>query len=530
VNPGPPTGGPAFPYDKRENHMTWSLETSDGNESRKVRFEILPYVRGRGLDLGCGPWKAFSHMIGVDSQAYPGGDGANLVCDVTNLGMFTSRQFDFVYSSHTLEDQEDTLATLAEWWRLVKVGGYLILYLPHKSFYPNVGQPGANPAHRHDFLPRDVIDAMRLLTGDDSWDLEVNQERNGGNEYSFLQVYRRLPDGEGPRESWREARPEKMAAVVRYGALGDALWASSLLPQLKAEGYHVTVYTQEPGEEVLRHDPHIDRIIVHSDYLTPPTDLVLFWMHEKPKYDRWINLVQSVEARLLPAMNDLAFHWDDELRRAKMNQNYLEAVHEFAGLPYKPRQKFYPTPEERAFAQAKRAELDGDVVVLNPQGSTWPKWWPYTERFAKLLADRGIHCVVLGDYRGEPPKLSSKFGHFIGKAWTIRQAMAFAALADVVVGEESALVNAVAFEAPLKVVLLSHSTPENLTRDWLNTISVEPDGLPCYPCHRLHATHHYCTVEKKTGAAGCQAIAVPEKIVDVIDEYRAFLKRSREAA
>jgi predicted SAM-dependent methyltransferase/ADP-heptose:LPS heptosyltransferase len=502
--------------------MTWSLETSDGNESRKVRFEILPYVRGRGLDLGCGPWKAYEHMIGVDAAAYPGGNGANLVCDVTKLEMFADASMDFVYSSHTLEDQEDTLATLREWWRVIKPGGYLILYLPHRDFYPNIGQPGANPAHKHDFVPADILTAMRALGGD--WDCEISQERGGGNEYSFLQIYRKLADGQGPRETWSQPRPEKMAAVVRYGAFGDALWASSILPALKAEGYHITLYTQEQGEQVLRHDPHVDRIIVHSEYLTPSHDLIPYWLHEKPKYDRWINLVQSVEARLLPAMHDVAFHWPDELRRARMNENYLQSVHEWAGVDGERRQRFYPTAEELAWARAKRAEFAGDVVVLNPQGSTWPKWWPYTEAFALMLAERGIHCVVLGDYRGEPPKLPDAWGHFIGRDWTIRQAMTFAALADVVVGEESALVNAVAYEAPLKIVLLSHSTAENLTRDWPNTVSVEPQGLPCYPCHRLHASSHFCTLEKNTQAAGCQAIATPGKILEVVDEYLRWRK------
>jgi ADP-heptose:LPS heptosyltransferase/predicted SAM-dependent methyltransferase len=497
--------------------MTWSIETSDGNESAKIRFEVLPYVRGRGLDLGCGPWKAYPHMVGVDTMAYGGGSGPNICLDVAKLDLFADATMDFVYSSHTLEDLKDTVAVLREWWRVVKVGGYLLLYLPHKDYYPNIGQPGANPAHQHDFLPDDVIAAMREAASD--WDLIENQERNGGNEYSFLQVFRRTEAGSGWRESWLDPKPAKTAAVLRYGAYGDALWASSILPQIKAEGYHITVYTQEAGEEILRHDPHVDRIIVHSEYLTQPSDLVPFWAIEKHKYDLWINLVHSVEARLLPAPHDVAFHWPDDLRRRLMSDNYLQTVHEFAGLPYVPAQKFYPTEDEKSWAKEQLAQYHGPVVVLNPQGSTWPKWWPYTEPFARMLAERGIHCVVVGDYRGDPPILPERFGHFIGRDWTIRQAMTFAALADIVVGEESALVNAVAFEAPLKIVLLSHSTPGNLTRDWPNTLSVEPQGLPCYPCHRIHGTEQFCTYEKNTQSAGCQAMAVPSEIIKLVDGY-----------
>ena len=83
-----------------------------------------------------------------------------------------------------------------------------------------------------DFVPQDIVEAMRRVSS--SWDLEVCQERNGGNEYSFLQIFRKTSDG-GTAESWRKPQPTKTAAVVRYGAYGDALWASSVLPPLKAD-------------------------------------------------------------------------------------------------------------------------------------------------------------------------------------------------------------------------------------------------------------------------------------------------------
>jgi len=38
----------------------------------------------------------------------------------------------------------------------LKVGGYLVLLLPHKNYYPNIGHPNANKDHKHDFLPEDV--------------------------------------------------------------------------------------------------------------------------------------------------------------------------------------------------------------------------------------------------------------------------------------------------------------------------------------------------------------------------------------
>ena len=57
---------------------------------------------------------------------------------------------------------------------------------------------------------------------------------------------------------------------------------------------------------------------------------------------------------------------------------------------------------------------------------------------------------------------------------------------DLVVGPETGVLNAVGFETNAKLVFLSHSSKENLTKHWVNTYTVEPKNTPCYPCHKLH--------------------------------------------
>ena len=49
--------------------MVWKADDPQGNESGKIRWELVKWTRGRGLDVGCGPNKAFPHMIGVDNGA-----------------------------------------------------------------------------------------------------------------------------------------------------------------------------------------------------------------------------------------------------------------------------------------------------------------------------------------------------------------------------------------------------------------------------------------------------------------------------
>jgi ADP-heptose:LPS heptosyltransferase len=440
---------------------------------------------------------------------------AEIMADATDLSVFGDQQFDCVFSSHTLEHIEDYKAALLEWWRLVKPGGTLILYLPDRELYPHIGEPGANPDHKHDFDRQEIMDALRKAPG--GWDLERNEKRSGGFEYSFLQVYRRRTDGQR-LQSWKTPKPEKTAGIVRMGALGDALWSSSVIWHLKAQGYHVTVYTQEAGEVVLGHDPHIDRIIVIPD-VYDGAGLLAYFCYEEPKYDYWLNLCGIVETRLLPASNEVDFWRPLHQRQAMFGRsNYLEALHLAANLPMEFHQKFYPTADEIAFAKRERAKLDGQVVVIAPSGSTISKFWPHVQDCIDVLDQNGIHSVVLGDLRGREFS-PGKHGRIVGMEWDIRKALTFALHADVVVGTESAIVNAVAFEDLLKIVLLSHSSEDNLTKHWNNTIAIAPTAIPCYPCHRIHRTMEHCVQDKQTLTAICQAVVAGADVADTIVEY-----------
>ncbi len=523
--------------------MVWKADAPQGHEAAKVRFDVVPFLGKVVYDLGCGPDKIAGHAIGVDNGIDTRLFGIQFKPDVRvdtcERLPFGDASADTVFSSHLLEHIEDTRGALTEWWRVVKPGGYLVLYLPHKELYPNVGQPGANPDHKHDFLPQDIVTHMVEVgkASGQGWELLVDESRDQDFEYSFLQVYRKAEAGDACISATHlTARPEKSLGLVRLGAYGDALWISTLLPWFKQQGYHITVYTQHQGEAMLRHDPHVDRLICQ------PTDVFNFgdgttalyqaayWLHCERKHDVFVNLIGAVERRLLPNPSDADFYLPDPQRRRMMNRNYIEALHEWAGVPFDRatvRQVFHPTAEEMAWATAERAKVPGPVVLINPGGSSVPKWWPYAQDLADALAADGVTSYIVGDLRRVPFQASERV-HVVGTGWDIRKLLAFAQLADVVVGTESVLVNAVAHAAPLKVVLLSHSTHENLTRDWLNTIAVEPQGLKCYPCHRIHADLSHCTWDGAERAAACQSAAGAELVLQHIRRYLA--ERHKEAA
>ena len=506
----------------------WLKDAPQGNEAGKIVWELVPYTRGTVLDLGCGPSKAFPHFIGVDSGADEKLFGVQMnpdirIPDCAKLDLFASQSVDAVFSSHLLEHIEDYRAALKEWWRVIKPGGYLCLYLPHKELYPNVGTEGANPDHKHDFMPDDIIDAMRAFGG---WDLVRNEDRNKNIEYSFFQVYQKT-SGKEQRYSYRDEKPAKTAAVIRYGAIGDVLQASSILPHLKEQGYHVTFYTVPGGYEVMKNDPHIDRFIVQGENQVPNHHLGDFWKWEARKYDRFINLSESVEATWL-AVPDKTFHsWPDSVRKKYLDRNYMEFVHDLAEVPHGSRVKFYPTAEEKAWARKEYARL-GPCVLYALSGSSVHKAWPWMDNLiARILVKTDLKIVTTG---GEIERILEQGweneARVINRAgkWSIRQVLAFAEHCEMVIGPETGVLNAVSMLPMPKIVFLSHSSHQNLTRDWVNTCALEPKDTPCYPCHRMHYTWEHCKQDEATGTALCQVN------IDLERAWSAVESKLRKAA
>ena len=160
-------------------------------------------------------------------------------------------------------------------------------------------------------------------------------------------------------------------------------------------------------------------------------------------------------------------------------------------------------------------------MLVSPTGSGPFKAWPHAQQFMELLADRGIYTLMVGDLRDLPDldivqRHGIDYGHVVGQEWPLRLALAMALEADAVVATESVFANAVALEGMPKVVMLSHSSNENLTRDWINTVALEAP-VACHPCHRIH--NHgmaLCAKDTATGAAACMAHYSAELVAELV--------------
>lgn len=103
-------------------------------------------LRGRAIDIGGGPdplqtdaaWPALTDVMVWD-----------LPNDGHDLSQFADGSFDTVYSSHCIEHLAQPVAAIAEWWRVLRPGGHLVVVAPDFTLYERGHWPSRfNTDHR----------------------------------------------------------------------------------------------------------------------------------------------------------------------------------------------------------------------------------------------------------------------------------------------------------------------------------------------------------------------------------------------
>lgn len=306
----------------------------------------------------------------------------------------------------------------------------------------------------------------------------------------------------------------KTVCVLREAAIGDAIQVSSVTRALKKDGFHVTLVTWPQAADVLRHEPSIDKILPISVDFGPWERLSFVMDVYRERFSKVVVLSGVVEHTLVLSPNKTAHHdWPHAARHRLCNHNYVELMHEVAETKYELGQRFVPADGEINRAKEFRRSMR-KLCVLAPVGTGVNKKWPGASAFVSLLLQKmpEMHIAVVGkeslSYEAHPRL------HMLGMSWPIRDALSLAKQADVVVGQDTGVLNAVALESNLKVVLLSQSSVENITRDWINTVSMEPRQAECFPCHRLHPTFSNCF--EKAGYALCMHMHSPLAVCEIV--------------
>ena len=351
-----------------------------------------------------------------------------------------------------------------------------------------------------------------------------------------------------PPKEWDELTPqdvggrrsEKTVCIVRYGGFGDMIQVSSLFPLFKERGYRVCVNVTERGYDIVKSDPHVDEILLQKTDQVPNDCLNEYWDRVTKCFHHFVQLSESIEGALLvvPARTEIIrgketfipgspkFEWSKERLHDECNVNYMERTHDLAGLPYKFLPKFYPTKKEKTWAKSTRKKIKTKNVVLwTLAGSSVHKVYPWTDSvIAQVLMKRkDISFVTIGDDLcqvlesgwEEEPRVITKSGE-----WSIRRTLAFLNECDVVIGPETGVLNAASTLDCHKIVMLSHSSKENLSKHWKNTTTLEPELYDnfCFPCHKMHYGFDTCNRDEETGGAMCAVKTKPENITNAILE------------
>jgi ubiquinone/menaquinone biosynthesis C-methylase UbiE len=164
------------------------------SETSKVRKLVERFCQGNGVDIGHGGDAINNTAIRIDlDKMYTnvGNDVTQLKGDGRNLYWFEDNVLDYVYSSHLLEDFEDTYDVLKEWVRVLKYGGKLVLVLPDEQIYREYCRKngfGTNEHHKMEYFNSIWVEMTAFLLGN------VNLIHESGivYDYNFILVFEKI--------------------------------------------------------------------------------------------------------------------------------------------------------------------------------------------------------------------------------------------------------------------------------------------------------------------------------------------------
>jgi hypothetical protein len=285
-----------------------------------------------------------------------------------------------------------------------------------------------------------------------------------------------------------------MKVLLMRGAkgIGDLLFTTPIPRLLAAQGHEISISAWENNKAVYEANPHVKEIITCPD-MNQEGAFEAWFDKVNAEYDKIVNLGFTVEKALLHRSDGFfgTIPPLEERRAAAAGHNYYDLTLAAAGIEgQNVLPELYPNELEQVQIDrlaAEKEEKGLKLVMWNFHGTTankmlrlGPQWLAETR---KRHPD-SVH-LVLGVHPTVPPQMLTpgKVLDFGGQ-WSLRTSMLMTALADVVVGPESAIVNAASAYNCHKVVIYSHSAPENLGKYWTNHHPILP-LCKCAPCYLI---------------------------------------------
>lgn len=206
---------------KGEAGRTFKEKLSNGFFSTYMAGEVTIDVGYRGAFTDAVP--ILPHAIGVDLD-YPAYDGKTLP--------FADESVDTVYSSHMLEHVAEFRATIRDWYRVVRPGGFIVCVVPHQFLYEKRRSlPSSwNDDHKRFYTPASLLwefetslrpntyRVRHLRDNDEGYTYSLGPEAHSGGGYEIELVVQKITPPEwdlagppGPFQDHLEQRPDEIS-------------------------------------------------------------------------------------------------------------------------------------------------------------------------------------------------------------------------------------------------------------------------------------------------------------------------------
>jgi len=159
-----------------ESQKSYQSRIDSGFMHRYLSGSAILDIGGSGYEPN--PKTITQNAVNIDLD-YPGYDGLNLP--------FPDQSQDAVYSSHCLEHIESWKETLQEWFRVIKVHGYLVIIVPHQMLYEKKSRLPSryNSDHKRFYLPHILLDQLEKALPKSEWRLRHCCENDLFFDYSI---------------------------------------------------------------------------------------------------------------------------------------------------------------------------------------------------------------------------------------------------------------------------------------------------------------------------------------------------------
>ena len=299
---------------------------------------------------------------------------------------------------------------------------------------------------------------------------------------------------------------KKTLLIWRLGGVGDLLWGTPAFPILAKEA-DIDVVADVRGEAIYRYNPYIRRIIRFEDLrdkegkpLSDPVSVdklcintaVEWWDEYRKQYDYCISAWTATGLALhrSDVFGKKETFYADKAER-QTDQNFPDKILAGMGLPWIKGllPKLYISDEEHQELVAYRKQFAGQKLLLwHTSESAYNKFIPQAVGYIQTILQNCKDVTVLltgKEHRDFPTHLPDRCISLRDR--DLRWQLIMPSIADLVVGPESATINAAAVWTVPKVILFSHTMHKNLSLHWWNVYPIYPnaDKCACAPCYRI---------------------------------------------